>query len=110
MKSRNTTSDLSILTDLKHFEAGQEKKLAEAIENAGLDVEKAKADALKELEKAKAAVGKKVEAAVNAEREKAEKEAGKLFSDFEEKEKSLKKNFAKNKAKAVKAVFDELLE
>lgn len=107
--SRDSTRDLSVLSDLKRFEAMHEQNLEKAQQNAEKEIQGAKVGASEEIEKTRVSFEKKSEKAIQSEKEKAKKQAGKLFTDFKDKESDLRNKFSKNKSKAVEAAFKELL-
>jgi len=108
-KESTEAKDFSLLSDLKAFEALHEKKLEAAILKAEQDIERERAKTSLEIDKLRASYKKRFEAALEKEKQKAREQAKGIFTDFKKRESSLRGSFEKNKAKAAKAVFAELL-
>ena len=103
------TTGISLLSDLKDFETQQEKRLVKVHEKAEQDISIAQTKLNSQSTKLKLAYSVKLEKSILKEKEKAKKDASQLFDDSKRKEAKLKKDFVKNKAKAVDSVFEGLL-
>ncbi len=100
----------NILEELRQFEETQEKRVERAEKSAEKKVEDAEKNADKRLEDKKEELMKIRNTLVKNAASKAKKDAVKIHTEFEDKEKQLTKQLSKNKQNALDAVFEEVLK